>query len=71
MRIVFMEILEVSKGNILFNEGDKVNNIFYILEGEFETYKLMAKYSGNKGTSVEYMPLNPSEEIRQEQEDFF
>ncbi|CAI2376816.1 unnamed protein product [Moneuplotes crassus] len=59
----FMQVLDICRGKVLFDEGDKVHNIFYTLEGTFEASKVMHTYpTGPKG-HVEYLPFTPSDEI--------
>jgi hypothetical protein len=58
--IDFMETLEVCNGKILYDENDKAHDIFYVLEGSFESEKVMHTYRTDQSARVEFMPFEPS-----------
>ena len=66
-----MEILDICKGKVLYNEGDEVHNLFYSLEGSFETSKTMQTYKTDSGVTVNYLPFEPSENINEFYHDFW
>jgi CRP-like cAMP-binding protein len=58
--IDFMEILEVCNGKIIYDENDKADDIYYVLEGSFESEKVMHTYKTDESVRVEFMPFEPS-----------
>jgi len=66
-----MDILEISKDNIIYNEGDEVDSIFYLLEGELEAYKMMSTTHTHKGTQVEYIPFQPGSQVAEQTNHFW
>jgi len=63
INIDFMEILEIWKGKVLFNEGDKIHNLFYTLEGSYEISKTIHTHKTKTGAKVDYITFEPSEEM--------
>ena len=67
----FMQILDITKDTVLFNEGDQVENLYYVINGKFEVTKTVLTHINNDEAQLQYAPLEPSQTVIDSEKDFF
>jgi CRP-like cAMP-binding protein len=71
-RLLFaVEILEFYKGQIAFKEGSSDQNLYFVINGEFEITKKMTLHSDPKLPMFDYRLLNPCEKMKKKFHELF